>query len=117
MQGGVVHFCKSFQAGKETLKLWACMCTLWLFIHSLLYNFYFPGVLFCFVFLSVSSILSFLMQLAVDLEVLRVIARTRMEIRAIRSKYTATKAERESLPLGNTIVDTWHKHCTIHTMH
>ena len=40
------------------------------------------------------------MQLAVDLEVLRVIARTRMEIKAIRSKYTAMKAEREYLPPG-----------------
>ena len=94
------------------LKLRACALCGFSFIH---YYIIFLGVLLCFVFISVSSILSFLVQLAVDLEVLRVIARTRMEIRAIRSKYTATKAERESLPLGN--VDTWHKHCTVHTMH
>ena len=56
------------------------------------------------------------MQLAVDLEVLRVIAKTRMEIKAIRSKYTAMKAERESLPSGILLVDTLHQHCTIHTM-
>ena len=105
----MVHFCKCFQAGKEMLKLWACMCT---FVAFYPFSFHLGcNVLFLFFFLS------FLVQLAVDLEVLRVIARTRMEIRAIRSKYTAIKAERESSPLGNILVDTLHKQCTIHTMH
>ena len=58
-------------------------------------------------FFFLSILFPFLMQLAVDLEVLRVIARTRMEIQAIRSKYTAMKAEREYLPPG-ILVDTLH---------
>ena len=36
----VSNFSKSSQAGKETLKLWACTCTLVAF-HSLLYIFVF----------------------------------------------------------------------------
>ena len=110
----MVHFCKSFQAGKETLKLWAYMCTFVAF-HSFIT--YLSTLFYFFIFLSVSSILSFLMQLAVDLEVLRVIARTRMEIRAIRSKYTAIKAERESLPLGNSRHIAQTVYHAIHTMH
>ena len=82
---------------------WHCPCG---YDSSTFLNFFF--------FLSI--LFPFLMQLAVDLEVLRVIARTRMEIKAIRSKYTAMKAEREYLSPG-ILVDTLHQHCTIHTIH
>ena len=43
------------------------------------------------------------LQLAVDIEVLQVIARTRMDIRAIRAKYAAMKTGRIPLPQGNSI--------------